>query len=312
MKRITSILAFPTSLLISTLAMSVLASDFVEMTDEIGRIQRSLLQEDMEDPIAMEEEEEMATTTTTTTTEGPLENMAGPTRFYFENGRLPKFLMEVNTGIRLTLYSEGREVDTFVLDKEAKGGITGSRISNDLEAEQQKDDFRLNLNFKDSDFMGERGRRLSGVDFDINFERKGSEWRMTSLRISSLLYEMKYYQLDLGRRTVEGDAVYAPIGLSYSCATSGKFRAVDNSSSVGVALHFPQWRMQVFEVRRGRFGPEWECGDMISIGLWVGILVTLGFALICAWGFSMLASINTMDRFDDPKGKTIHIPQTAD
>ena len=52
----------------------------------------------------------------------------------------------------------------------------------------------------------------------------GSEWRMTSLRISSLLYEMKYYQLDLGRRTVEGDAVYAPIGLSYSCATSGKFR----------------------------------------------------------------------------------------
>ena len=47
------------------------------------------------------------------------------------------------SGIRLTLYSEGREVDTFVLDKEAKGGITGSRISNDLEAEQQKDDFRV-------------------------------------------------------------------------------------------------------------------------------------------------------------------------
>ena len=50
--------------------------------------------------------------------------------------------------------------------------------------------------------------------------------------------------------------------------------------------------MDLFQVRRGRFGPEWECGDMISIGLWVGILVTLGFALICAWGFSMLASIN--------------------
>ena len=49
---------------------------------------------------------------------------------------------------------------------------------------------------------------------------------------------------------------------------------------------------EIFQVRRGRFGPEWECGDMISIGLWVGILVTLGFALICAWGFSMLASIN--------------------
>jgi hypothetical protein len=27
-------------------------------------------------------------------------------------------------------------------------------------------------------------------------------------------------------------------------------------------------------------------------------------------GFTMLASINTMDRFDDPKGKQIYIPQT--
>ena len=49
---------------------------------------------------------------------------------------------------------------------------------------------------------------------------------------------------------------------------------------------------QVFEVKRGKFGPMWECGELLSIGLWVGILVTLGFALICAWGFTMLASIN--------------------
>ena len=34
------------------------------------------------------------------------------------------------------------------------------------------------------------------------------------------------------------------------------------------------------------------------------------FTLICYWGFSMLASIQTMDRFDDPKGKQIHVPQT--
>ena len=118
-------------------------------------------------------------------------------------------------------------------------------------------------------------------------------------------------QLDMGKRTREGDAVYAPVGLCYSCSTSGKFRSLDTNSSVSGEVHFPDWRMQVFEVnfgilffirkyfickifqvRRGKFGPEWECGDMISIGLWVGILVTLGFALICAWGFSMLASIN--------------------
>ena len=48
---------------------------------------------------------------------------------------------------------------------------------------------------------------------------------------------------------------------------------------------------QVFEVKRGKFGPMWECGELMSIGLIVGLIVSLGFALICAWGFTMLASI---------------------
>ena len=129
--------------------------------------------------------------------------------------------------------------------------------------------------------MGEKGRTLSGVDFDIDFERKGetsqsysyetsmmtlsgSEWRMTKLRIPGLVYEGQHHQMDLGRRTVEGDAVYAPLGLCFSC-TSGKFRlskifqvnltqnyllsrSQNVSNSMGVSLEFPNWKMQVFEV----------------------------------------------------------------
>ena len=54
----------------------------------------------------------------------------------------------------------------------------------------------------------------------------------------------------MGRRTVEGDAVYAPIGLCYSCSSSGRFRSLDtNTSSVSGEVYFPDWRMQVFEVK---------------------------------------------------------------
>lgn len=59
-----------------------------------------------------------------------------------------------------------------------------------------------------------------------------------------------------------------------------------------------------------KFGPEWDCDIMIPIGLWVGLILSLLFAIVCAYGFSMLASIGTPDRFDDPKGKPIHVPQT--
>jgi hypothetical protein len=49
---------------------------------------------------------------------------------------------------------------------------------------------------------------------------------------------------------------------------------------------------------------------MMPVGLLVGLVVTFFFALVCYWGFSMLASIQTMDRFDDPKGKQIYVPQS--
>jgi V-type H+-transporting ATPase S1 subunit len=68
-------------------------------------------------------------------------------------------------------------------------------------------------------------------------------------------------------------------------------------------------QLQAFNVKH-KFGPEWDCSNMMPVGLLVGLVVTLFFALICYWGFSMLASIQTMDRFDDPKGKQIYVPQT--
>jgi len=269
------------------------------------------------------QEEVPVTTTTTTTTEEPWNGMdeisAGPHRFYYENGNQPKFLMEVDTGIELTLKYNNEKVDTFILDKKAEGGITGSKISNAIDDEMDPDakriifeDYRLNLDYKTTRFIGQNGRDLSGIMLTFNFERKGNSWKMTELEVVGVSVREAgagYHNLVMGAKTIDGDAVTAPIGLSFSCSSGFKS---NSSQIVSGSIKFPGWRMQVFEVRRGKFGPMWECGELMSIGLWVGLLVSLGFAIICAWGFSMLASINTMDRFDDPKGKTIHIPQTSD
>ena len=119
----------------------------------------------------------------------------------------------------------------------------------------------------------------------------GSTWKMTNLEVVNLPINGQFHTLAMGARTVAGDKVEAPVGLSFACAEDGHFRS-NRSMPVSGSLRFPGWRMQVFEVRRGQFGPMWECGELMSIGLWVGLLVTLGFTLICAWGFSMLASIN--------------------
>ena len=74
------------------------------------------------------------------------------------------------TGIRLTLKNGGQVLDTFLLDQPAKGGIAASRINN---ADDAQDDLMVFINFKESNFVGQNGRRLLGVDFDMNFVRKG-------------------------------------------------------------------------------------------------------------------------------------------
>lgn len=61
-----------------------------------------------------------------------------------------------------------------------------------------------------------------------------------------------------------------------------------------------------------QFGPPWDCVGFFSIGIWSGIFAAAIALLILTYGMMMLANIKTMDRFDDPKGKTIIIPQAGD
>jgi len=282
--------------------------EFFETLDDIGRIQRSLLQAE-EGSGEMKAEEP----STPATTEAPLilENEAGPTNFYYENGKLPKFLMKVHEGINLTLFevvsNVSTEFDTFVLDEPAKGGIVGSRIDLD------KDDFRVHIDYKGQVFTGKKnGQKLTSLEIEMNFERVGGTWTLTEMKLMNLPFNAQFHTLHLAAVTNKGYEISAPSGLAFTCYHPGLFRSISqgNETILAAGLKFPHMQLQVFEVHRGQFGPEWECGELLSIGLWVGILVTLAFATICFWGFSMLASINTMDRFDDPKGKAIYIPQT--
>ena len=60
------------------------------------------------------------------------------------------------------------------------------------------------------------------------------------------------------------------------------------------------------------FSDAWDCVGFFSIGVWASLLVTLLAVIVLTIGLFVLSDIKTMDRFDDPKGKSIMIAQTAD
>lgn len=51
----------------------------------------------------------------------------------------------------------------------------------------------------------------------------------------------------------------------------------------------------------------WDCVEFFTIPIWMGIITTLLLVMILFYGMTMISNLTTMDRFDDPKGKTITV-----
>ncbi len=195
-------------------------------------------------------------------------------------------------------------LDTVRLDGQVSS-LTGSLVGPDEHMES--------LDWK-STFRGEKETRVEGVIIKMTFKRKGKEFRMTGLLVTNLKVDGDFQEsIVLKTTTTKGYDVSAPTELSYACYEyPGMFppdpKAESNRNRKYLAgLTFPEMRLQVFDVESPNRGNRWYCGNFMGIGLWVGILVTLFFALVLYWGFSMLASINTMDRF----GNNVLMRQTC-
>ncbi|XP_076759443.1 V-type proton ATPase subunit S1 [Xylocopa sonorina] len=97
-----------------------------------------------------------------------------------------------------------------------------------------------------------------------------------------------------------------PFNFSYHCSQNIIFK---NS---GTILNITDLQVQ-FDAKQGKnnntkiFADAYDCVGFTTIPIWTGVFVTAILGLIMIWGLSMIIDIRTMDRFDDPKGKTITI-----
>lgn len=91
-----------------------------------------------------------------------------------------------------------------------------------------------------------------------------------------------------------------PFNFSYHCSLNTIF------ANGPVRLNITDLQVQV-DHKDGSFSDAYDCVGFTSIPIWTGIFVTAILALIMIWALTMIMDIRTMDRFDDPKGKTITI-----
>uniref|UniRef100_A0A914W7Q1 V-type proton ATPase subunit S1/VOA1 transmembrane domain-containing protein n=1 Tax=Plectus sambesii TaxID=2011161 RepID=A0A914W7Q1_9BILA len=87
---------------------------------------------------------------------------------------------------------------------------------------------------------------------------------------------------------------------------SGVLNKDPNKVQMGIALG--QLQIQPFGVKNIKFGRNVDdCVPTFSVGSWMGIVVGLIFLGAFLFAMTMLNSVQTMDRFDDPKQKQIII-----
>ncbi|XP_068603817.1 V-type proton ATPase subunit S1b [Brachionichthys hirsutus] len=135
----------------------------------------------------------------------------------------------------------------------------------------------------------------------------------------------RWFTLDTVQLQTNGDAVtfsggrgiYAPAEYSFHCESVTSFRdallvpsgSAQNSSEW--RLEFTDFQIQGFGLDNGtRFSYASDCAGFFTPGVWMALLTSLLLLLVLVFGLHMILQLNTMDRFDDPKGAAISVPQT--
>ncbi|XP_068780185.1 V-type proton ATPase subunit S1 isoform X1 [Struthio camelus] len=117
------------------------------------------------------------------------------------------------------------------------------------------------------------------------------------------------------RGTFNGSGVAAPTPLGWRC---GRLAApgpllVPRSPGDPAA----RWRLllqglqvQAFNVTGPAFGAASDCAGFFAPGVWMGLVTGALLLGGLGYGLHMLLGLRTMDRFDDPKGPSIAVPQS--
>lgn len=110
--------------------------------------------------------------------------------------------------------------------------------------------------------------------------------------------------------------IYAPAEYSYRCENVSSFRwpqLVPHSSKDPAnqwRVSFDDFQIQGFNVTGSDFSYASDCAGFFSPGIWMGLMTSLLVVLVLTYGLHMIMQLCTMDRFDDPKGPAISVPQT--
>ncbi|XP_015913429.1 V-type proton ATPase subunit S1 [Parasteatoda tepidariorum] len=115
-------------------------------------------------------------------------------------------------------------------------------------------------------------------------------------------------QVPSGDLPTISDFIEAPLKYSFNC---GELK-LKTTNDTNVIITMQEFQVQPFPTDSSGFSESFDCVSFFTVPIWMGVFVSLLFIIIINIGVYALFSVHTMDRFDDPKGKTISVAVGSD
>ncbi|XP_055637995.1 V-type proton ATPase subunit S1 [Toxorhynchites rutilus septentrionalis] len=166
-------------------------------------------------------------------------------------------------------------------------GAFGKNLSEVTLEKAEKNDTGSSETTLQIDIKGASGPMLS-----LNFLLAQGSWEIVRLTYDSEQYYLRH-------------RVHINQHFSYHC-NSLQYYTHDMKKQIifGEVQLQPYWPTEGRSEFK-RFGDSWDCVGFTSPGILTGLFLVAIFIFIGAYGIVWMMDIRTMDRFDDPKGKTI-------
>ncbi|KAI6175437.1 hypothetical protein M3Y97_00688900 [Aphelenchoides bicaudatus] len=149
----------------------------------------------------------------------------------------------------------------------------------------------------------------------------GSGWQLYDIEAASAIKVTGTWQAEIKKGahaanfSVDGLAIGTYNGYSYACGTTkaARFATDEGKNEYKLGVFFNNLQVQPFgyyvdDKKQVHFSRNTtDCVGTFTHGSFMGIIVALVLATVLLFGFLMLNSVQTVDRFDDPKQKQLVI-----
>ncbi|XP_072257676.1 V-type proton ATPase subunit S1-like [Pyxicephalus adspersus] len=122
-------------------------------------------------------------------------------------------------------------------------------------------------------------------------------------------------QDDLRNASFKTSYASSPAEYSYHCQEVGTSylyaeRLVpSNSEANNWLITISEFQIQGFNVKNNLFSYASDCSSFFTPAIWMGLVSSIILLWILSYGIFMLMQLTTNDKFDDPKGPALSVPQ---